>query len=757
MTERLDHTYNVRTSASGTLLLPVTHQRQDSCYRQARALHLPPSISSCLSAQHLVFFYPTTVPGPLIGYKMNSHPTPSTSVPLFAVIIGIDDYDSKHLGPAYNLQPLKGAVADAQSFKRWLEEWRGVPSDHIMLLTNKAATCSAIIDALTKLKTDTRIRPGDPIFIYYAGHGTEIKGPESWECGRADKMIQAIVPYDCDTLRSGNRVAPISDRTFGALIGNIAEKKGNNIFVVFDCCHSGSGTRGVPGSSDDDDSRDTARAANLTRDYSAILEQQLRNTGVHELTASAHNRFIHYAMESHVLLSACGEMEEAFETPVKDDIYTTKRGRFSMALLKLLYEMPIDKLRYSDILDHLDPIPHQNPNCVGNHNGRFIFNSKVPPARRKAFAVQYQSQTRRYVLHAGNIQKVNPQSTFALFLKSDVDFTRQLGTLSVANGHIGQFLSQATVTPEIRLDPEQDIVAVPVKSGTNGDLNVFIAPNDNFHAVYQRLKEDHGLENVTLTNTLKVSNIGISMAGNKITFTLCSLPCPNVMPFKWQQVVQFGSYDSSALELVGILSRAAHFYRELRLIHKVPDDVLEVRFYELVQAQSSSPWTPPEFVPAQHPKDLYSNGIVTILYSPDAKYGIKLINKTELNLYANVFYFVNQDLSIVERAVSPPAAAYKRDPCLRPKEALTIGWGAAGYQPDICKLKEDEDYNIEFLKIYISTHPVNLAYLPQTSPFSMSSGRGMEPFQPTQQGEWAELVIPVVQRRPGIVNAGRRN
>ena len=127
------------------------------------------------------------------------------------------------------MRTLKGAVADAQSFKDWLEAERGVPSDQITFLTDEKATCSAIIDALTELKSDTRIKRSDPIFIYYAGHGTEIKGPESWECGRADKMIQAIVPYDCDTVTSEGQVGPISDRTFGALIGNIAEKKGNNI------------------------------------------------------------------------------------------------------------------------------------------------------------------------------------------------------------------------------------------------------------------------------------------------------------------------------------------------------------------------------------------------------------------------------------------------------------------------------------------------------------------------------------------------
>ena len=90
-------------------------------------------------------------------------------------------------------------------------------------------------------------------------------------------------------------------------------------------------------------------------------------------------------------------------------------------------------------------------------------------------------------------------------------------------------------------------------------------------------------------------------------------------------------------------------------------------------------------------------------------------------------------------------------------EALCIGWGAAGHPPDECVLREDEDYNVEYLKIYISTHPVDFPHLPQLSPFSMSSARGMGPFQQLQQEVWGDLVIPVVQRRPKSVNAQRRN
>ncbi len=106
----------------------------------------------------------------------------------------------------------------------------------------------------------------------------------------------------------------------------------------------------------DDDQDNVPRVAELRNDYSTVLERQLRNIAVNESAPHPYARFVHCPMESHVLLSACGEREEAFETPVKGDMYTRKRGRFSMALLKLLYDMPLDQLSYSEILRLLDPI-----------------------------------------------------------------------------------------------------------------------------------------------------------------------------------------------------------------------------------------------------------------------------------------------------------------------------------------------------------------------------------------------------------------
>ena len=118
-------------------------------------------------------------------------------------------------------------MPDALSVKQYLEEYLEVPSDQIVLLINQDATRSAIVTAIASLANNPLIAPGNPILIFYAGHGTEITAPEKWECGSPDRQIQAIVPYDCSP--SGCDVLPIPDRSLNALLYEVAEKKGDNI------------------------------------------------------------------------------------------------------------------------------------------------------------------------------------------------------------------------------------------------------------------------------------------------------------------------------------------------------------------------------------------------------------------------------------------------------------------------------------------------------------------------------------------------
>lgn len=151
----------------------------------------------------------------------------SHTPPLFALIIGINKYKS------FAVTTLKGAVPDANSVQQYLEKELNVPSSHIRNLRNEEATRAAIVDAFRQLQDDSRIKNGDPILIFYAGHGGEVDAPVGWEAG--DTKTQMLVPHDFRTKVNNRDVHGIPDRTIAALLDRLSEKKGDNIVCLAAC------------------------------------------------------------------------------------------------------------------------------------------------------------------------------------------------------------------------------------------------------------------------------------------------------------------------------------------------------------------------------------------------------------------------------------------------------------------------------------------------------------------------------------------
>ncbi len=156
---------------------------------------------------------------------------------LFALIIGINSYFDK------TIVPLSGAVSDAKNFKKYLENDLAIPSKQIIMLTENQATRSAVIQSFKDLATDIRIKPGDAIVIYYAGHGVQVYTHAGHEVDGVNNKIEAIVPYDYGRVNDGDQIVqPIPDYTLEKLLSYIAQKKGDNIvsYYVFKFNHSSS-------------------------------------------------------------------------------------------------------------------------------------------------------------------------------------------------------------------------------------------------------------------------------------------------------------------------------------------------------------------------------------------------------------------------------------------------------------------------------------------------------------------------------------
>jgi hypothetical protein len=102
-----------------------------------------------------------------------------------------------------------------------------VPSSRIKTLFNEHATRDGIIKNLRALK-DIDTREGDPILIFYAGHGVAGDAPKD-PGASVDEKTELIAPYDMDYDANKSVVNTIPDRTMGILLEDLAKAKGDNI------------------------------------------------------------------------------------------------------------------------------------------------------------------------------------------------------------------------------------------------------------------------------------------------------------------------------------------------------------------------------------------------------------------------------------------------------------------------------------------------------------------------------------------------
>ena len=117
--------------------------------------------------------------------------------------------------------------------KEYLENALRVDKSHIRNLRDSQATRAAIISEFIALETNPDIKPGDPILIYYAGHGGEATPPTGWEAGGAGSRTQMLIPHDYCTEVDNRKIYGIPDRSVSALITRVAKVKGDNIVSPF--------------------------------------------------------------------------------------------------------------------------------------------------------------------------------------------------------------------------------------------------------------------------------------------------------------------------------------------------------------------------------------------------------------------------------------------------------------------------------------------------------------------------------------------
>ncbi|WP_406694616.1 caspase family protein [Singulisphaera sp. Ch08] len=177
------------------------------------------------------------------GDCLAADPT-SDRPPRFALLVGVGKY--QNLGAS---EQLDGSRNDVEAMRELLLSARfGFQPDDIVTLVDESATGAAIRKGLSDLSQRIRELPPNSrpaqILVHYSGHGSQVADQPEGDplCDESDGLDETIVPYDAD--KQGG-LQDLRDDELFAFAEEVCTGGRNRLWMVLDCCHSGTGARGA--------------------------------------------------------------------------------------------------------------------------------------------------------------------------------------------------------------------------------------------------------------------------------------------------------------------------------------------------------------------------------------------------------------------------------------------------------------------------------------------------------------------------------
>ena len=154
---------------------------------------------------------------------------------VLGLLVGVDTYE----GSVRSLHGCANDVRRARDVLARRAEAAGMACSFTMLL-DEQATRDGVIRAFRA--TFGGAGPGDTAVFCYSGHGSQQEAPPEHLVFEPDGLDETLVLHDS---RAPGGL-DLADVELGALVREITAR-GAHVFVVLDCCHSGSGLREADG------------------------------------------------------------------------------------------------------------------------------------------------------------------------------------------------------------------------------------------------------------------------------------------------------------------------------------------------------------------------------------------------------------------------------------------------------------------------------------------------------------------------------
>ncbi len=159
----------------------------------------------------------------------------------FALLVGVQEYPQLE-----ESEQLRGASNDVKLMSELLIDRFQFPPENVCILRDKDANGAEIRRQFQLLADRLDALPqATPAYVvfHFSGHGSQVPdetmGPDADEL---DGLDETIVPYDAQ--HQGGE-ADIRDDELNAFAHRICVRESTHLWMILDCCHSGTGVRGA--------------------------------------------------------------------------------------------------------------------------------------------------------------------------------------------------------------------------------------------------------------------------------------------------------------------------------------------------------------------------------------------------------------------------------------------------------------------------------------------------------------------------------
>jgi hypothetical protein len=298
------------------------------------------------------------------------------------------------------------------------------------------------------------------------------------------------------------------------------------------------------------------------------------------------------------------------------------------------------RLEYDRLLLWIE-ISRQNPQCVGIHRDRIVFDTRVPSQHGR----YVRKSDKGYVMDAGTAHGITEGATFEVYKDIHIDLPT-LGTMKASTP--GPFSTVLDFSSTDRPFPIEDqVFALQIRAGEQENLALYVPLDQELLAVFEKIATEVNAQrqiNILSDEDLKQGkkpDLGIAFENGHIVFDIKD---PNVTvhglhrtPHRVCPIIE---------DVSPVITAAAHYYWHLRRVSHANfiRRVVEVEFTRLSEdsALTRKPCGP----------NLIKDGVVDFV-DENNLYGVKITNHGDAPLYASVFYFDNSDFSISKCSPTP--------------------------------------------------------------------------------------------------------